>query len=119
MGVCQFSRVPTTMERIDGHKSRLTRHLTGRLAALAICTSVLSVSLLAQQSTQNSTMVRDASDQPKHLGYPQDWSARHLLLTGTDSTSALRAGVHEPRHVYNLVRRLVAEQNVRRGIEDH
>jgi hypothetical protein len=97
------------------HQSGSTRNLTGRLAVLAAFAVVFSLASLAQQSAQDGARARDASDQPEHLGYPQDWSARHLLLTSGNSTSALRAGVHEPRHVYNLIQRMVAEQNMRRG----
>jgi hypothetical protein len=92
------------------------RNLVRRFAVLAISTSVLLVSSRAQQRVRSSSEVRNASDQFDHLGYPQDWSARHLLLTGSESASVQRAGVHEPRQVYNLVRRMVAEDNLGRGI---
>jgi hypothetical protein len=58
-------------------------------------------------------MAVDGEDEPVHLGYPQDWSAHHVLLTGNDSTTALISGIHEPRHVYSMVSRMVAERNER------
>ena len=37
-----------------------------------------------------------------HLGYPQDWSSRHLVMAGEDGQDPLRAGSREPRHVYKV-----------------
>jgi hypothetical protein len=90
--------------------------LVGKFAAITISTSILLVPSPAQQTSESRSEIRDASGQVKSLGYPQDWSARHILLTGRDSASVQRAGVQEPRQVYNLVRRMVAERNLRRGI---
>jgi hypothetical protein len=50
-----------------------------------------------------------------HLGYPQDWSSRHVVLTGNNDSTALKAGMTEPRHVYNLVKRRAAMQAAKRG----
>src|SRR5271166_397401 len=58
----------------------------------------------------------DASDQRAHLGYPQDWSSRHLLMPGLRAEDALAAGERDPRHVYNLVMRQVALENGRRPV---
>ncbi|HEV7217879.1 MAG TPA: hypothetical protein VGN39_03310 [Terriglobales bacterium] len=50
-----------------------------------------------------------------HFGYPQDWSSRHIVMTGNDDSAALKAGVTEPRHVYNMVmRRAAIEASKRR-----
>jgi hypothetical protein len=51
----------------------------------------------------------DASHEQAHLGYPQDWSSRHLLMPGMRAEEVLAAGaVHDPRYVYNMVMRQVA-----------
>ncbi len=55
----------------------------------------------------------DASHEPTHLGYPQDWSSRHLLMPGMRAEDVLAAGDREPRHVYNMVMRQVAMENLR------
>jgi hypothetical protein len=49
------------------------------------------------------------------LGYPRDWSSRHLVMSGNDDAAALKAGLTEPRHVYNLVRRRAAIESAKRG----
>lgn len=46
-----------------------------------------------------------------HYGYPVDWSSHYLVMTGNDPAAALAAGEKEPRHVYNLVQRMVAARN--------
>ena len=50
-----------------------------------------------------------------HFGYPRDWSSSHIVMTGNDDSAALKAGLAEPRHVYNLVRRRAAIEAARRG----
>src|SRR5437879_8610376 len=40
-----------------------------------------------------------------HLGYPEDWSSRHLVISGERASDPLSAGFREPRHVYNRVMR--------------
>ncbi len=65
---------------------------------------------------QSSSADQDSSapsDQASH-GLPTDWSSRFVVMTGDDPDAALAAGVDEPRHVYNLVRRMVAIDNARR-----
>jgi hypothetical protein len=47
------------------------------------------------------------------LGYPQDWSSRHVVFTGNNDSATLKAGVTEPRHVYNLVKRRAAIQSAK------
>ena len=56
----------------------------------------------------------EAGDGNSKLGYPQDWSSRHLLITGHDSKDPLGAGWREPRHVYNRVMRETALREARR-----
>ncbi len=59
---------------------------------------------------------REVGRQETHLGYPQDWSSRHVLMPGMKADDVLRAGDREPRHVYNMVMRQVAIQNLRRRV---
>ena len=56
-----------------------------------------------------------------HLGYPEDWSSRHLVISGDRATDPLSAGFREPRHVYNRVLRATAEKRERHDMEreDH
>jgi len=69
---------------------------------------------LSGQAGKDGASSGDASDQPAHLGYPQDWSSRHLLMPGLRAEDALAAGERDPRHVYNWVMRQVAVENARR-----
>jgi hypothetical protein len=68
------------------------------------------------QARLKSTSSNDASHEQTHLGYPQDWSSRHLLMPGMRSEDVLAAGDREPRHVYNMVMRQVAVENLRRRV---
>lgn len=62
------------------------------------------------------TSPEGASEGQTHLGYPQDWSSRHLLMPGTRAEDVLAGGARDPRHVYNMVMRQVAVENARRGV---
>jgi hypothetical protein len=79
-----------------------------RLALLGLMMT-MGVSLVAQS-------VDDARNKPMHLGYPQDWSSRHLLMPGMHPEQVLKAGEHDPRYVYNMVMRQVAIQNLRHPV---
>jgi hypothetical protein len=58
----------------------------------------------------------DPASQPgrPHLGFPQDWSAPHLVMTGHNASAVLGAARGEPRHVYNMVQRMIATEGPRR-----
>ena len=58
----------------------------------------------------------DAAREPVHLGYPLDWSSRHLLMPGARTEDIMAAAQHDPRYVYSLVMRQIALQNGRWGI---
>jgi len=73
---------------------------------------LLSISIAAQIPAGPSAQSGGALP---HLGYPQDWSSRHLLMTGLRQEDVLAAGVRDPRYVYNMVMREVAARNLRRG----
>jgi hypothetical protein len=61
---------------------------------------------LSSQTTQTIS-TGDAGQAQTHLGYPQDWSSRHLLMPGR-ADDVLAAGNRDPRYVYNMVMRQVA-----------
>jgi len=55
----------------------------------------------------------DAREEQTHLGYPQDWSSRHLLMPGARTEDVMAAAERDPRYIYNLVMRKVAMENGR------
>jgi len=81
---------------------------------------VLLMSLVVASPTTARSAADDddpnAETTAPHYGLPIDWSSHYSVMTGDDPEAALAAGVREPRHVYNLVRRMVARQNAGRGI---
>ena len=83
------------------------RRIAGVVSTVVMC-GLLAVAEFAEGPSADTQ-----SNQPTHLGYPQDWSARNVVLTGKDTSTALVEGSQEPRHVYNMVRRMVAERNQR------
>jgi len=72
---------------------------------------------LSGQAGMDNAARGDASTKQTHLGYPQDWSSRHLLMPGMRSEDVLEAGQHDPRYVYNMVMRQVAMERFRRHRE--
>jgi hypothetical protein len=62
------------------------------------------------------TAADSAEEGQTHLGYPQDWSSRHLVMPGVRPEDVLAAGARDPRHVYNMVMRQVAVENARRRV---
>jgi len=58
----------------------------------------------------------DAAGEPAHLGYPLDWSSRHLLMPGARTEDIMAAARHDPRYVYSLVMRQIALRNGPWGI---
>ncbi len=80
---------------------------------------LLGIPLSAQSAMETErTSPAGASDGQMHLGYPQDWSSRHLLMPGMRTENVLAAGAHDPRHVYNMVMRQAALENARLAAED-
>src|SRR6202044_4184649 len=82
----------------------------------AISLLLMGIPLLGQAGLEGTSQ-RDARDKPTHLGYPQDWSSRHLLMPGGRAEDVLAAGDHDPRYVYNIVMRQVAVENLRKEKE--
>ena len=79
---------------------------------------LLSIALCAtgwgQNRGEEARLNGDEGANKAHLGYPQDWSSRHLVMAGEDGKDPLRTGSKEPRHIYNRVLREVAEERGRR-----
>jgi hypothetical protein len=75
----------------------------------AIGLLLLGIPLSGQTGLDRSS----SADGETHLGYPQDWSSRHLVMSGASVEDALKA--RDPRHVYNMVMRLAAIQNTLRA----
>ena len=82
-----------------------------------ICTlwCVLAAMLVTEVAIGQTRPSADASaaragDSAKteNLGYPADWSSHHLVMTGDSAETAVAAGSHDPRYVYNLVQRRAA-----------
>jgi hypothetical protein len=71
---------------------------------------------LSAQAGMERTQPVGRSHEPTHLGYPQDWSSRHLLMPGMRADEVLAAGDREPRHVYNMVMRQVAMEHLRHRV---
>src|SRR5919108_59535 len=72
---------------------------------------ILVTPALAQRRVQENAGVKASA---VNHGFPTDWSARHVILTGDNPYSTLAAGFQEPRYVYNRVQRMVAIENARR-----
>ena len=66
----------------------------------------------AQSAADNESREQTAAP---HYGYPIDWSSHYVVMTGDDPAATLAAGEKEPRHVYNLVRRMTAMRNAERA----
>jgi hypothetical protein len=74
---------------------------------------VLGLPLWGQTSIDTSSQSEGVPQ--LHLGYPQDWTSRHLVMPSVPTDELLAAGAHDPRHVYNWVMRQVAMGNARRA----
>jgi hypothetical protein len=64
-----------------------------------------SVLLMGQEARIGTS---DFLHAPVKLGYPLDWSSRHLLMPGAQDEEILAAGERDPRYVYSLVMRQIA-----------
>jgi hypothetical protein len=74
---------------------------------------------LSGQTAMEGIAPDDASHGRAHLGYPQDWSSRHLLMPGMRAEDVLAAGEKDPRYVYNMVMRQVAVERFRHRERRH
>jgi hypothetical protein len=90
------------MERPNRQLGLFVRLLLG--CALCFSASV--------QAAENATGGPKATT---HIGYPRDWSFQHIVMTGNNDSATLKAGLTEPRHVYNMVMRRAAIQAATKG----
>jgi hypothetical protein len=72
---------------------------------------VLALPLVGQRAVSDVPPGDETGGESTHLGYPHDWSSRHLVMPGMRADEMLAAGDHDPRHVYNMVMRQVAVDN--------
>jgi hypothetical protein len=80
------------------------------LAPLLLNTALWGQGEMDRRETTN------AKPAQQHLGYPHDWSSRHLLLSGMQADAALAAADRDPRYVYSLVMRQVAIDHLRHRV---
>lgn len=89
-----------------------------RRLLLVLCSIVLLGVIVNAQERDKVQRTDEAESENPHLGYPQDWSSRHLVISGESGRDPLGAGLHEPRHVYNRVMRETARRQGREKRED-
>lgn len=75
--------------------------------AFGIMGLLLSIAVPAWEQDRPALTIepKSSQDTAEHLGYPQDWSARHMILTGEDPLGPDSPAWREPRHVFNRVMR--------------
>lgn len=88
---------------------------TVRLGVIAVAVLGLATTLVRAAETADKSTAARAGE---HYGYPTDWSSQRLVLAGATAPAALAAGKKDPRHVYNMVRRMAAIENEKRH-HDH
>ena len=68
---------------------------------------LLAGSVFAQSGpmTEADDVTAGTGENTPALGYPEDWSSRHLLMPAEETVAA---GLRDPRHVYNMVKRQAA-----------
>ena len=69
---------------------------------------LIALAAVVHAQTRDRDTLENGEAARPHLGYPQDWSSHHLVMTGDRGQDPLSAGSREPRHVYNRVMRQVA-----------
>ncbi len=83
-----------------------------RIPVQKICCFALFTGLLFLAAIAGAQERQEVGNPDSHLGYPQDWSSHHLVITGDGAKDPLANGWREPRHVYNRVMR---EDAIRKG----
>ena len=68
-----------------------------------------------RSSVEPGALRTETTPAGNHLGYPEDWSSRHLVMPGNSPAAAVAAGSRDPRYVYNMVKRQVAIEQAQRG----
>ena len=77
----------------------------------SVWTAVATVVLVSAMAMAADTAA-DSTTNTKR-GFPVDWSSHHVVVTGSTTSGALKAGLSDPRHVYSQVRRMVAVRNAK------
>jgi len=85
------------------------------LRCFCLAAGFLLAAPLWGQAAKDKTAAETAQE-PTHLGYPLDWSSRHLLMPGMRADDVLAAGERDPRYVYNMVMRRVAVERWRHPV---
>ena len=88
-------------------------HAFKKIQFACLLVTLLAVVSWGQKNERQEAGGRDAASQ-SHLGYPQDWSSRHLVMTGEGGKDPFSSASKEPRHIYNRVMREVASEENRR-----
>ena len=91
-------------------KQAQARSVLRGMAAAALLAALVAPAAAQDPAVEENSRAQSA--EAPH-GFPTDWSSRFVVMTGDDPAAALAAGINEPRHVYNLVRRMVAIDNAR------
>ena len=91
------------------HNEAMTLHPAHAHRFALLTLLALALPALGQLWEDGGAKTRLAGDHDRrHLGFPEDWSSRHVVMTGDNAAAAVAAGSREPRHVYNMVRRQAA-----------
>ncbi|HXZ79207.1 MAG TPA: hypothetical protein VEG30_04700 [Terriglobales bacterium] len=85
---------------------KLIRGSIGLLSLLIL----LGSTAMGQPGPGHVRVDDESAEHAHHLGFPEDWSSRHVVMTGNLASEAIAAGWKEPRHVYNMVRRQMADE---------
>jgi hypothetical protein len=85
--------------------------VTRRTAAFLLV--ILATAVLIPVTARAAEPASEASGTRAKHGYPMDWSSHHVIVTGNSPSTALKAGLSDPRHVYNQVRHMVAVRNAK------
>jgi hypothetical protein len=96
----------------------LMTSLFRQLKWIALAAVALSVVSWGQRNDRNVSPGDSDESATPHLGYPQDWSSRHLVMSGANGKDPFSSTSREPRHVYNRVMREVAREEGRRHRDD-
>src|SRR3954466_15290598 len=84
---------------------------TRRTAAFLLV--ILATAVLIPVTARAAEPASDAAGTRAKQGFPVDWSSHHVIVTGNNPSTALKAGLSDPRHVYNQVRHMVAVRNAK------
>lgn len=101
------------MNRLEVCFMQMTKSRTHSFLLLLAVVLVV-IPARGQDPDEGTVQNSNVEDAGSHMGYPQDWSSRHLVVTGESAKDPLASGSREPRHVYNRVIRANAIRESRR-----